>query len=58
MVVGSHGYGPMRHAPLGSVSAKLMRTCPAPLLVVPRGGHVTGGAAPGAGGQDESSGQH
>jgi nucleotide-binding universal stress UspA family protein len=40
MVVGSRGYGPMRHALLGSVSAKLMRTCPAPLLVVPRGGHL------------------
>ena len=38
MVVGSRGYGPMRHALLGSVSAKLMRSCPAPLLVVPRGG--------------------
>jgi nucleotide-binding universal stress UspA family protein len=38
MVVGSRGYGPVRHALLGSVSAKLMRTCPAPLLVVPRGG--------------------
>lgn len=37
MVVGSRGYGPMRHALLGSVSAKLMRNCPAPLLVVPRG---------------------
>jgi nucleotide-binding universal stress UspA family protein len=41
MVVGSRGYGPMRHVLLGSVSAKLMRTCPAPLLVVPRGWHVT-----------------
>jgi nucleotide-binding universal stress UspA family protein len=40
MVVGSRGYGPMRHALLGSVSAKLMRICPAPLLVVPRGGHA------------------
>ena len=40
MVVGSRGYGPMRHALLGSVSAKLMRSCPAPLLVVPRGGQV------------------
>ena len=57
MVVGSRGYGPMRHALLGSVSVKLMRTCPAPLLVVPRGGHVTGGAASEAGRQDESSGQ-
>ena len=38
MVVGSRGYGPVRHALLGSVSAKLMRSCPAPLLVVPRGG--------------------
>ena len=57
MVVGSRGYGPMRHALLGSVSAKLMRTCPAPLLVVPRGGHVTGGAASEAGRRTKSSGQ-
>jgi nucleotide-binding universal stress UspA family protein len=37
LVVGSRGYGPIRHALLGSVSSKLMRTLPAPLLVVPRG---------------------
>ena len=42
MVVGSRGYGPMRHALLGSVSAKLMRNCPAPLLVVPRGARHEG----------------
>jgi hypothetical protein len=27
----------MRHVLLGSVSARLMRTCPCPLIVVPRG---------------------
>jgi nucleotide-binding universal stress UspA family protein len=37
LVVGSRGYGPMRHVLLGSVSARLMRTCPCPLIVVPRG---------------------
>jgi nucleotide-binding universal stress UspA family protein len=37
LVVGSRSYGPLHHTLLGSVSAKLMRSCPAPLLVVPRG---------------------
>jgi nucleotide-binding universal stress UspA family protein len=37
LVIGSRSYGPLRHALLGSVSAKLMRSCAAPLLVVPRG---------------------
>jgi nucleotide-binding universal stress UspA family protein len=37
LVAGSRGYGPMRHVLLGSVSARLMRTCPCPLIVVPRG---------------------
>jgi nucleotide-binding universal stress UspA family protein len=49
LVVGSRSYGPFHHTLLGSVSAKLMRSCPAPLLVVPRGAEgsqtVTGGAA-------------
>jgi nucleotide-binding universal stress UspA family protein len=37
MVVGSRGYGPLHHVLLGSVSTRLMRRSPAPLLVVPRG---------------------
>jgi nucleotide-binding universal stress UspA family protein len=37
LVVGSRSYGPLHHTLLGSVSAQLMRSCPAPLLVVPRG---------------------
>jgi nucleotide-binding universal stress UspA family protein len=37
MVIGSRAYGPMHHVLLGSVSAKLIRTAPCPLLVVPRG---------------------
>ena len=45
MVVGSRGYGPMRHALLGSISSKLMRTCPVPLLVVPRGDQAADSAA-------------
>jgi nucleotide-binding universal stress UspA family protein len=36
LVIGSRSYGPVHHTLLGSVSAKLMRSCPAPLLVVPR----------------------
>jgi nucleotide-binding universal stress UspA family protein len=43
LVVGSRSYGPLHHTLLGSVSAKLMRTCPAPLLVVPRGVDQPGG---------------
>ena len=38
IVLGSRQYGPMRRALLGSVSAKLMRTAPAPVLVTPREG--------------------
>jgi nucleotide-binding universal stress UspA family protein len=37
LVVGSRGYGPLHHVLLGSVSAKLMRAAPCPMLVVPRG---------------------
>jgi nucleotide-binding universal stress UspA family protein len=37
VVIGSRGYGPLHHTLLGSVSGKLMRSSPAPLLVVPRG---------------------
>jgi nucleotide-binding universal stress UspA family protein len=42
LVVGSRSYGPLHHTLLGSVSAKLMRSCPAPLLVVPRGAEAPG----------------
>lgn len=49
LVVGSRSYGPVRHTLLGSVSAKLMRSCPAPLLVVPRSADTSGqDAGPGA----------
>ena len=37
LVVDSRSDGPLHHTLPGSVSAKLMRSCPAPLLVVPRG---------------------
>jgi nucleotide-binding universal stress UspA family protein len=37
LVTGSRGRGPRGLAVLGSVSAKLMRTAPCPVLVVPRG---------------------
>jgi nucleotide-binding universal stress UspA family protein len=46
LVVGSRSYGPMHHALLGSVSAKLMRSCPVPLLVVPRGAATSGSEIP------------
>jgi nucleotide-binding universal stress UspA family protein len=36
LVVGSRGYGPVRHALLGSVTQKLMRAAACPVLVVPR----------------------
>lgn len=37
LVLGSRAYGPLRHALLGSVSARVMREAPCPVLVVPRG---------------------
>jgi nucleotide-binding universal stress UspA family protein len=37
LIVGSRGYGPVRRALLGGVSAKLMRFAPCPVLVLPRG---------------------
>jgi nucleotide-binding universal stress UspA family protein len=49
LVVGSRSYGPLHHALLGSVSAKLMRSCPSPVLVVPRGA-ATGEGRPAAAG--------
>jgi nucleotide-binding universal stress UspA family protein len=36
LVVGSRGYGPVRHALLGGVSGELMRIAACPVLVVPR----------------------
>jgi nucleotide-binding universal stress UspA family protein len=36
LVVGSRGYGPVRHALLGSVTQELMKTAACPVLVVPR----------------------
>jgi nucleotide-binding universal stress UspA family protein len=37
LVLGSRAYGPLRHALLGSVSARAMREAYCPVLVVPRG---------------------
>lgn len=37
LVMGSRGYGPIRRVLLGSVSAPLVKKCPCPVLVVPRG---------------------
>ena len=36
LVIGSRGYGPVRRALLGGVSAAVMRTAPCPVIVVPR----------------------
>lgn len=36
LVIGSRGYGPVRRALLGGVSAEVMRTAPCPVIVVPR----------------------
>ncbi|MGZ5314181.1 MAG: universal stress protein, partial [Solirubrobacterales bacterium] len=41
IVIGSRGYGPVRAALLGAVSAQLVRTAPCPVLVTPR---ASGGA--------------
>jgi len=37
LFVGSRGYGPVRRVLLGSISATLVKHCPCPLIVVPRG---------------------
>jgi nucleotide-binding universal stress UspA family protein len=37
LVLGSRGYGPLRHVLLGSTSAKVIREATCPVLVVPRG---------------------
>jgi nucleotide-binding universal stress UspA family protein len=37
LVLGSRGYGPLRHVLLGSVANKAIRMAPCPVLVVPRG---------------------
>ena len=44
LVLGSHGYGPAQRTLLGSVSSYLIERCPCPLLVTPRGSHVSKGA--------------
>jgi nucleotide-binding universal stress UspA family protein len=41
LVLGSRGYGPLRHALLGSVSAPVMRAARCPVLVLPREAPVT-----------------
>jgi nucleotide-binding universal stress UspA family protein len=37
LILGSRCYGPLRSALMGGVSAKLMHSSPAPVLVIPRG---------------------
>lgn len=53
VVIGSRGYGPLHHTLLGSVSAKLMRLSPAPLLVVPRGAQAANARPAAAAGRQE-----
>ena len=43
LVIGSRGYGPLRHALLGGVSGEVMRNAPSPVMVVPRGAHIEPG---------------
>ncbi len=43
LFVGSRGYGPMRRVLLGSISASLVKHCPCPLIVVPRGAGKSAG---------------
>ena len=45
VVVGSHGWGPVRRLVLGSVSARLLRHAPCPVLVV-REDHTEAAVAP------------
>jgi nucleotide-binding universal stress UspA family protein len=44
LVVGARAYGPVRRLLLGSTSTRLVRTAACPLLVAPRGAHVTADA--------------
>jgi nucleotide-binding universal stress UspA family protein len=46
LVTGSRGYGPARRVLLGSVSSKLARSAPCPLLVVPRTAERSGDTEP------------
>ncbi|MGH2878343.1 MAG: universal stress protein [Solirubrobacteraceae bacterium] len=45
LVLGSRAYGPLRHAFLGSVSARAMREAHCPVLVLPRGAEGASGAS-------------
>jgi hypothetical protein len=47
-VTGSRGYGPARRVLIGSVSSKIARSSPCPLLVVPRTAERSNGAKPAA----------
>jgi nucleotide-binding universal stress UspA family protein len=48
LVLGARGYGPLHHVLVGSVSSKLMRLAPSPVLVLPR-------PAPGEDGASEAT---
>lgn len=42
LVMGSRGYGPVRSALLGAISAEVTRTASCPVLVTPRGSAAEG----------------
>jgi nucleotide-binding universal stress UspA family protein len=48
LVTGSRGYGPARRVLIGSVSSKLARSSPSPLMVVPRTAGRSGAVEPAA----------
>jgi nucleotide-binding universal stress UspA family protein len=47
LILGSRGYGPVRHALLGGVSAEVMRAARCPVLVLPRPSAGQAAGAPG-----------
>jgi nucleotide-binding universal stress UspA family protein len=49
LVMGSRNYGPIRRVMVGSTAIDLMRLCPCPVLVVPRGASAPSAAAADAG---------
>jgi nucleotide-binding universal stress UspA family protein len=54
LVLGGRGYGPMHHVLTGSVSAKLMRCAPSPVLVLPRSARAPGVAEAGTAARERS----
>ena len=55
LVLGGRGYGPMHHVLAGSVSTKLMRCAPSPVLVLPRSAPDPGVTEAGAAAPEHSA---